>query len=257
MNPAETVLIEPAEDPHWLRDALAIPFIEKIRSMGRALAFFVRRPRAFGEAWFRGDKTIPNPLVAMATSVPIVTLISQESARHLKFETAPRTLLAGLGETLDPYVVYIGAGLVAHAGLRLLGSRRNLRTTVGISLLSGAGTGAVFAPSFAIPVLALAKIYGSVDVANTSAPDALKLALLGGIFGGYLYFLFLFQFALAGAHGLPRWKAVIAGMIAVAAMAFACGWADNTTWVPAAAKSFGPHPSAYFGPKGFAFSFKW
>jgi hypothetical protein len=236
---ASTVYVE--VDPHWHRDALSLPLVKKVRAMGAALWLFARAPRVFGEAWFRGDARIPNPAVAMATAVSILTLFAQETTRVLKRDGEVSPFVATLGETLGPYALYISMGLVAHVLLRLLGSKRRLRTTIGISLLAGAGPGMIVAFSM-MPTLAVVARYGLEGV-NDAAPMWLKLCLAVLVVVAYVHFVVAFELALAGAHSLPRWRGVVAGTLAIVVMAFVTGRFEESQRFAKYARKLGPHLS--------------
>ena len=238
---------QPEEDPHWLRDALAMPFVVKARAMGSALWLFGRAPRRFGEAWFRGTENVPNPVVAMAASVSILTILRQEMHRADKSDATTHTLLSTLGETLGPYLMYVGLGLVAHAVLRVFGSKRKLRTSVGVSLLAGAGPGLVFAIGMTSSGLWMIARYGTGNALDDQVPALAGRAIAAFILALYAWFLLVFQLALAGAHGLPRWKGLAAGMVAVVAMAFSCGWLEQAAWWSKAGIVLGPHLYLSFG----------
>jgi hypothetical protein len=232
---------QPEEDPHWLRDALAMPLVVKARAMGSALWLFERKPRVFGEAWFRGNEKLPNPVVAMAASVSILTILRQELHRFGKRDEAPHTLLTSLGETLGPYLMYVGLGLLAHAALRVFGSKRKLRTTIGVCLLAGAGPGLVLALGMTLAGVWMVTLYGAGNAFDPKVPAFAGRVIACFVLGLYAHFLLVFQLALAGAHGLPRWKGLGAGMVAVVAIAFLCGWIENASWWSKAGIVLGPH----------------
>jgi hypothetical protein len=245
------------EDPHWLRDALALPFVERLRQLAVAVWFFVRAPHRFGAAWFSGASTIPNPLVAMAASVSIMTILGQEVREVLTKEPVPRTLLSSIIDTLGPYALYFGIGLVAHLVLRTLGSKRKLRTTMGLTLLTGAGPGIILALGIGVPPVVLVKVYGSVDTINTVLPLPARIAILVSVVVLYLGFLGVYELALAGAHGVARWKGVVAGTVAVIAMAFATGALEKLDTSKRLTGSLGAHLSLQHGDKGMSFGFRY
>src|SRR5262245_12841309 len=92
-----------AEDPHWLRELLALPLVEKARLMGAALWFFVRAPHRFGQTWVAGGSSIPNPVIAMAASASLLALALQEVGRRLKKDVVAHSLVSSVAETLAPY----------------------------------------------------------------------------------------------------------------------------------------------------------
>jgi hypothetical protein len=245
------------EDPHWLSEALSIPIVDRIRTMGAALWFFAHAPYRFGEAWFRGTAVIPNPLVAMAASMSVLAILGQEIRRALVKEPGAHTILSSVAETLGPYVMYVGTGLVAHLVLRALGSRRRLRTTIGMTLLAGAGPGTVLALGITVPPVLLVRHYGSVDAMQAGIPMAARTAVVVAVLVLYFGFLAVFQLGLAGAHGITRWKGVVAGTVAVIAMAFVCGALEHTSLWPHLVGSMGPHLSLYKGASGMSFGFNY
>jgi hypothetical protein len=243
------------EDPHWLRDALALPFVAKIRTIGRAVWFLLRAPRAFGEAWYRGERDIPNPLVAMTAAVSILTVLGQETRRLVNKDEPPHSLFSSFLETLGPYAVYIAIGIVAHGVLRLLGSRRKLRTTVGVTLLTGAGAGTLLALGIALPAIVAVRLLGMPSTLSNGLPNAGQAVLIVLFTLMYFYFLAAFELALAGAHGLPRWKGIVAGTVAVFVVAYACGAVEHAAPGDTLG-ALGPHLSLYFdrhGLKRFGF----
>jgi hypothetical protein len=242
-------------DRPWLREAASLPFVQKVRVSLAALWLFVRAPREFGAAWSLGDAAIPNPLVAMAASLSILAVFGQEMRRIMKGDSAPHTLLASIAETLGPYTLYVGTALVAHVVLVVLGSRRKVSTTIGVTLLAAAGPGTLLAFGVGLPALALFARYGVVNALNPSVPIVVRLAVVAVVVGLYLYFVVLLQLALAGAHGVATWKAIVAGAVGVLAIAIVCGTAERAGWWPWLTGSLGPHLTAVPHARGLSLDF--
>jgi hypothetical protein len=187
----------------------------------------------------------------------VLTVLGQETKRLVKKDEAPHSLLSSFLETLGPYAVYIVIGIVAHALLRLLGSRRKLRTTVGVTLLVGAGAGTLLAAGIAVPVVVAIKLFGIPSTQINGVPNAAQVVLIVVFTVLYFYFLAAFELALAGAHGLPRWKGVVAGTFAVFVVAYVCGAIEYLGHTEALG-ALGPHLSVYFDRHGLhRFDFLW
>jgi hypothetical protein len=227
----------PSRDPRWLSDLLALPLVLRARAMGRALLFLLARPRAFGEAWARGDEGIPNPGVAMATAVSILTILG-EQVQGLRHIERSHTFLATLGWSCGPYVLYASMGIVAHLVLRLLGSTRKLSTSIGTVLLVGAGPGTVSALGLSVLVAGIVAKYGSLEP-HAATPLLLLAAAPTMIFQVYAWIIC--QLALSGAHGVARWKGVVAGIVALIVVGFACGAVETS-------ERFGEKTSWWLGP---------
>jgi hypothetical protein len=232
-----------AADPNWVREALDTPFVQRAKMMFAALWLFLRAPRTFGEAWSVGSRNVPNPVVAMTAAVSIVTLIAHEARRFFQKDDAPQTLLRSLGETIGPYFLYIGLGLFAHFALRVLGSKRRLRTTVGVALLAGAGPGTIVALGIVVPAVVAVARFGSLSAVVAHLAPWAQLIVAAYVLGIYIYSMALFKFALAGAHGLPRWKGLLAGTFAVIAMGIVCGRLESTSLAQVIHLDLGPHLS--------------
>jgi hypothetical protein len=83
--------------------------------------------------------------------------------------------------------------------------------------------------------------YGDADGVEARAPTWVSAALAVVAVGPLVYFLIVFNGALAGAHGLPRWKVVVAMIVAFVAVGFMCGSVEHATWGQALKAKFGPH----------------
>jgi len=188
-----------------------------------------------------------------------VTLIGHEARRFFQKDDVPQTLLTSLGETLGPYVLYIGLGLFAHLALRVLGSKRRLRTTVGVALLAGAGPGTVVALGLVVPTVVAVARFGSLSTLVAHLPLWGQLTLAAYVMGIYFYSMALFKLALAGAHGLPRWKGLLAGTFAVIAMGIVCGRLESTSVAEIIHLDLGPHMSfgTVMNGKWNVFAFTW
>src|SRR5262249_47922293 len=122
-----------------------------------------------------------------------------------------------------------------------------------LSLLAGAGPGMLAALGLAVPGMLMVARYGSTANLNSSAPLPARITFGIIASAAYLYFLFLFDLGLAGAHGLARWKGIAAGKIAVIAVGFGCGALEHFEWLPQLTGWIGPHLSLYFGKEGESF----
>jgi hypothetical protein len=67
------------------------------------------------------------------------------------------------------------------------------------------------------------------------------VALFGSIAITYVYFVTAFVLALAGAHGVARWKAVVAGIVGVVVAGFLAGAVPKIPTVSKLEHKLGPH----------------
>jgi hypothetical protein len=91
----------------------------------------------------------------------------------------------------------------------------------------------------------------SAGVAQATLQDGLLRTTAGAIligvggvvaFGLYVHIFVVFQLALAGAHGVPRWKGVLAGMLAFVAFSVGSGTvAQLSPRLTRATSYLGPH----------------
>jgi hypothetical protein len=246
----------PEPEPRWVHDLWGLPLVRRLRAGAAALWLFYRSPYAFGQAWVRGDARLPNPGVALATAVSVLALLAEE-ARRLLHKEKPGGLLTSAAETLGPYVLYLAWGLIAHVCLRTFGSRRRLGTSLGISLLAGAGPGTVAGVVVTLVIAALGLRYGVETDFSERVPSRVMGAAIAVVYVAYLYAFVAFQLALAGAHRLARWKGIVAGTIAVLAIGFSCGALEGATGEHGMTKKLGPHLSLTRHGKSFNASINW
>jgi hypothetical protein len=213
-QPMPAVLGDGGGDPRWLGALLEHPFVLRARAMGRALLLLLLTPTTFGRAWTRGVSDIPNPAIALATALSIIALIA-EATNALLHRDVAHTILTSARESLALYLQTTLIGVVAHPILRLLGSRRRLLTSVGVTFLATAGWGTVFGVFRSLATLAVAARYGAGADLGKVAPVWVN-GLVIGLFAVWgVYVCAVTQLALAGAHGVSRWKGVVAGTIAI------------------------------------------
>jgi hypothetical protein len=198
-------------DPHWVGALWTLPFVLRARALGSALALLLVKPRAFGRGWTNGLGHIPNPAVALATAISLQALMAEATNALLHREVA-HTMLTSVRNSLLLYAQSAAMGILAHLILRILGSRRRLLTSIGVSFLVMAGWGTVAAAVRALLALAVAGRYGAGTVAKV-APPWVNAVVIGVLLVALIQGFVMSQLALAGAHGVARWKGFLAGTV--------------------------------------------
>jgi hypothetical protein len=250
MDTLKIAALSADDEPRWLREAFALPFVQRLRAYFAALGFFLGSPYHFGRAWVAGDRAIPNPLVAMAAVGSVTTLFRLEAQRLIKVETMTG-LLGSAADTLGPYLLYAVMGAVAHVVLRIVGGTRRFGTSMGIAILAGALPGMVLALALMLPLFVAAAIYGDVLHANDLMPLWGRGVIAVVVMGSFLYFVVAFALALAGAHGLARWKGILAGIVAILVTAVLMGAVENRSQLAPLKRlsdKAGPHMTIWPGP---------
>ncbi|MFL5347045.1 MAG: hypothetical protein ACJ8AT_19850 [Hyalangium sp.] len=157
-----------------------------------------------------------NPVTFIGTATALVVFamraVGDTTGRHM----AP-TFFSQLFLALAPQLYYAQFGLVAHAVLRLLGSRRRWTSSVGVALFAGG----IF-PTIAT-LLSLGVVLGVYwfhglpeDVSPFQAVPAWARIILGVLISGaFSAFFFTLARGLGAVHEVSRARRVIALMAAV------------------------------------------
>jgi hypothetical protein len=191
----------------WLREAVHNVLLE-LALFFRTAAAITFRPRRFAAEWGAGEVQGLNPLAFLATSLAITGPILILSER-LPSQAEANPLWRDLVSPLGPYAQFLVLGLLCHAFLRLLGGRRGLLATVGISLYAGGG------PAAAVDLVTL-PLQLLVDKA-ASDPDTLFAPFLQGlglvsVTAANVAFVVTFALGVAGMHGVRLWRPALALM---------------------------------------------
>lgn len=135
LAPVATVLApseqEAAQEPPWLSEAL-----EPVLKFLRTAWAFARGPARFCGDWVGGRQEAMNPVTFIGTATALVVFAMRAVGDLTERHMAP-TLFSQLFLALAPQLYYAQFGLVAHAVLRLLGSRRRWTSSVGVALFAG------------------------------------------------------------------------------------------------------------------------
>jgi hypothetical protein len=200
--------------PDWIRDGIAHTKNELVLFF-QTLWACTRHPRDFGAAWARAERRTLNPAAFLATSLAIATPLRHALGRVLGLPTH-ETLLGELGESLAPFVLFGGIALTTHLVLRLGGSKRPLRATIGLALYIGGGPATIVElVGKGLSVFGKAHIGGPYGWAAVRTP--LGALMLGAAVIGFGVYVVLFLRVLIGAHErgpLLTTGALAAGMIA-------------------------------------------
>src|SRR5438067_6518133 len=161
-----------AEPPEWIRDAVGRSAAE-VRSFVRTGALFTARPGKFAREWAEGRLRALNPLGVLATGAAVLAV-----ARALLDWVVSRSAPEGgvwkqLADAVAPFIHYAVLGLLCHAVLRVLGSRRKLSDSLAISLFAGGGPGVL------TPIVVY--LSGAVLWMASGRPDVIASGLLGSL----------------------------------------------------------------------------
>jgi hypothetical protein len=199
--------------PDWIRAALR-QTLGELREFFRTALAFSRHPGRFADEWYRGEREALNPFGMLATAaaivasthqfLPLLVLALMKSAHSIDdgSDSLARQLLAAVG----PFLHYALLGALAHAVLRLGGSTRKLRGSIGVALYAGAGPG-----SGAYLLLYLAAMAVTLSGSKFFAGPYAVVAIAPG----FLVFAWALCVGLAGLHRVRAWRAGLAIVIAV------------------------------------------
>jgi hypothetical protein len=202
-------------DPPWPREAY-LALAHELRGWVQALIAVTRAPRRFGANWADGVTRPLNPLAyalnGLALSGPVKAII----VRLVGIGTDELPLWADVVKPLIPWAYNLLMVLPIHAGLRMLGSRRRLRTTVGAHFYSGGPLHILNLLLLPVTLLQMTPTYGRdlrVIVAGSLAGLLQMVA-----FGIYVVA------TQAGAHKLKTWRAAVPVLTVFFASFIAWGW---------------------------------
>jgi hypothetical protein len=194
-------------DPAWPTEAWRAFANEQRLYLSTAVAF-TRDPRRFGAEWADGRLRALNPIGFALTGLGITGAWQVAVVRLLDAAPPNAPLWTELIKPAVPFLFPAVMSVLVHLIAKLLGSRRPLRSTVGIALFaSGPMTGAmvIFAPLVALGV----KHPGSV---------AWGLATMCGSFSMAMMYVVLTARALAGLHDIKARWAALALLVVYAAL---------------------------------------
>ncbi len=188
------------DEPDWLRDAWRT-FAHEWSGYVRAAISTTFTPRQFLRQWATGERPPVNPLVCLLNALGIVTIINA-----LQRVALPRpSQLPDWYDLVAPAIQLVNAAALAsliHFPLKLLGGRGRWRTSVAVALFVSAGP--------MVPVSVVRDLVQPISVAAPARADLLVLLPVLAIFALYLVA------ALAGAHRVALWRAVVALLMAAA-----------------------------------------
>jgi hypothetical protein len=211
-------------DPQWPREAFAA-LAHEIVGWLRALLAVTRAPRRFAADWADGRIRPLNPLAfalnGLAVSGPVTAFV----VWLVGMGTDELPIWGHIAKWLFPWVYNLLLVLPMHAGLRLLGSRRPLRTTIGAFFYCGGPM--IILRLLLLPVQLLQMMPSHERDWRVTIAASLAGLLQLALFGVYLVA------TQAGAHKLKPWRAALPTLIVFLASFVAWGW-------------FGIH----YGPRG-------
>jgi hypothetical protein len=211
-------------ETRWLADSLRLT-LREVRSFAATAAAVTVRPARFARQWVHGQREAMNPLGYFATSAAIVAVYQKVSFAvvGVKSEGALGTELLN---AVGPYLHYVALGLLCHAMLRLRGSRRSMRGSLGLSLYVGGGPGALVTVLNISMFVFAQLVYGKANFSGDElmTPGLLVLAFL--VFSTRLAFLAIFVRALSGFHEVRTGWTLLAFLLALTSTALGFGLLD-------------------------------
>jgi hypothetical protein len=152
-----------------------------------------------------------NPLAFALNNLALAGAARAAIARLVGFASDSFPLWVEIARPLVPWVFGLIWQLPLHAGLRLGGSRRRLRTTIGASFYAGGPIGIVTLLALPLHLRAM----------SSTSPPLLLANAAGGLITLVLSLAFLTA-THAGAHGLSRRRALLP-VLFITLGAAACG----------------------------------
>jgi hypothetical protein len=200
-----------ATPPDWIAEAWRVT-VADVRAFLQSSVALLRRPRQFAARWATGQSRALNPLAFMATSAAVLGV-----AQALIGLGSGNTLAAAALAVAAPYAHFGWLGLLAHAALRLLGSRQKLRVSLGVALYVGGAPALAFTlVLYGVSVaMYFATHVDTFEAAIKHLPFAARLLVALIFDSGFLAVLTYLGAALAGAHGARVWQAVLAILVAL------------------------------------------
>lgn len=197
-------------DPDWIRDAW-----EQSQLRAYLLTFreVTLRPGAFASEYVNGRVPPMGPWSFFVTGSAADAILSSAFA-HLWPDLAGDSFFESIVHAVRPYVTYGVLAVLVHLAMRLLGSRRALRSTVAIALYIGGGPAAAFRLITNAGYKPIAYSGGMMQFQEHHYWLAVGLSLVS--VAGYLWFFGGFARALAKLHRVRMWTS-----LAVLAAAFA------------------------------------
>jgi hypothetical protein len=224
------------DSPAWIRDAAERAW-EELRLYVETAVLFTLRPGRFALEWVEGRRLALNPLAMLATAAGVLGTATNLLGRLLGRSGGESTLLRDVIAAVAPFVHYAVLGALCHAVLRLFGSRRPLRDSLGLALFAGGGpaVGTVLLTYLVGAGLWLANGRPTIVAGLMgSLPHRSAIALSVLAVGGFIAFFISFLLAMAAVHRVRRWKTLLALLAAVAIAAMIFGALDSQA-------GFGPH----------------
>ncbi|MGZ3440197.1 MAG: hypothetical protein ACXVDD_11810 [Polyangia bacterium] len=200
-------------EPQWPKEALGA-IVHEIVGWLRALWAVARTPRRFVADWAEGRTRPLNPLAyslnGLAVAGPITAIIVH--LLHIDDDALP--LWAQLLKPVFPWAYNLIWLVPVHYGLRLFGSTRKLRTSVGASFYAGG------------PVHLARLLVVPLQLDQMAHPHDFRLAIYSGIGGLVTMILFCFYMTatMAGAHRLRAGRTALVVIVVFVISASFWGW---------------------------------
>ncbi|HEY2746807.1 MAG TPA: hypothetical protein VGL86_19395 [Polyangia bacterium] len=185
-------------DPRWIREAAGAVAHEFLGWL-RALAGVVAAPRRFVAAWADGEIRPLNPLAYSLNTLALAGPATALLVHLAGVEDDVLPLWAQLLKPILPWIYNLLWLLPVHFGLRVLGGKRPLRTTVGASFYVGG------------PIHLLRIFTVPLQLLQFLHPHDLHLAIASSLCGIAMFLVYTIYMtaAMAGAHRLARWRAAL------------------------------------------------
>jgi hypothetical protein len=202
-----------APDPKWPEDA-ARAVAHEVASYAKVVALIARHPRRFAADWADGRIKALNPLAFLLNALAVLGPWRALWARVLDPNAPATPIWFELAKPAFPIVLNSMVTTLAHGGMRLLGARRPLRSSVALALYVSGGPLAII--NFICSPLVL---YGYLH--RYEGPGMIAAAtnlVLLVVFFGYLITM------QAALHRISRWRVAIAVIVAWMSWAALSAW---------------------------------
>jgi hypothetical protein len=233
----------------WIPAALAQLGTELLR-FGRTLAAFLVRPAQSAASWAAGTLTPMNPLGFVATAAGVYWAVVNGLAAVWPVAGPPAGVGDQISSTIGPQVHYGLLGVTLHVVLRVLGSRRPLAGSIGVSFYVGGSVGLLVATFMSGVTQYFAHSRGTATLFLASG-DVVPLSLLAAAVVSYGVVLLALSRAMHGMQSMPIWKALTAVAAAVVITALLFG-----SILPEGTYGWHPYLAASLRSGSLAFGFR-
>ena len=202
----------PSGEPRWVAESWG-RVVDKVGPSLATAYEFALHPVRFVRRWSSGERFAQNPLSFAIASAAVVATV-QSAVQPLLGIPGHHGLFENIKRAVAPHVYYAQIGLVAHALLAVLGSKRHLSSSLAMALYAG-GTMWSLGQVIILLTLAAFRVAGLLPDSDAELPEVALWTLSALLTLSFGAFFTLFATAMGALHRVSWIQMLLANCLAL------------------------------------------